>query len=962
MKKILTLLFTTIFIFIAASGTLLTSKENPIQGEEEFVNFLVKNKDNLGYKTFGTFEHDDRIEVRVYCSDESRKKIEENIDEFKYKDYNYKITSSGSGILFIVFSKNTGTSEISVPAKDPVKKKCPRKVFVEFQTIKNESFNEFKYFEKGLIDGGISPIVSGMTGKVAKVFFSAGDKIVKGDVILNFDMSKMGGQIKETRTSLKDWKNNLRKRKNWKVRSAKAELQAENKVKEFEAKLEKLLNLQKSNVLLSEKTGQVISIISSGTELNENDEVAKVLDNSVMKMVMDPEDTELLSGLDSLSVRFDNVEDVVTGKIEKTDGKVIVYFDNNDLKLSTKSIAEFKVLVKVYDSVAVLDESKINKDKSGEYVYLVQKKRAKKVYVKTGPSANKKVVILSGLNEGDELITTGTECLYDGKKIKFKSPVPEKKSVKKKQKEIVKKKEPAKKIVKREEKPIVANEVRYMEAKEWSDFDNCPTTLKVKTRVMKKESFSGYETIASSVSSGAVETLTSGIEGIILKVNADEGSEVSRGQLLLSFDIEDMQKRLDNARSSLDEWKKLLANIETWSDRSMTLEKELKEKIRNISLLIPKLGNMISNSNVYSPTDGILTFIPRSGDIVKEGGELVKVEDKTRVRIPVKVDDVLKYNENMKVTVTFDGVSGSFNGKLRILEGKIFAIVDNFSNVLKTGMKAKVNILREYEDVFVGNKSEILRGPEGYYGYIVENKRAKRIDFTIGADKGGKIMIMSGLKSGDELIISQFDCLEDGKKIKIKYFDPIIGKYVIKRTAEERDSLSHRLFTKKAEVGLGLGMYMVSDKIFTNVYGSGVISGTFDLSYNILNRVELFTNVWYIPKAGSSSSITKVDLSMFSFYIGAKYLVNWTGKFLPYIGVAMNSIAVKEKSEELELDTSYRTSVGFSGIGGFYFKIKDNLNLKFDIRYDINKMDIEEFDSVLDFSGIKIALGIAIRF
>ncbi|MCK4888838.1 MAG: hypothetical protein KAS97_02840, partial [Candidatus Aminicenantes bacterium] len=62
------------------------------------------------------------------------------------------------------------------------------------------------------------------------------------------------------------------------------------------------------------------------------------------------------------------------------------------------------------------------------------------------------------------------------------------------------------------------------------------------------------------------------------------------------------------------------------------------------------------------------------------------------------------------------------------------------------------------------------------------------------------------------------------------------------------------------------------------------------------------------------------------------------------------------------LATSYRTSIGFSGIGGFYFKLKENMNLKFDIRYDLNKMEIEEFESELDFSGVKIALGIVLRF
>ncbi|MEN8222009.1 MAG: biotin/lipoyl-binding protein [Acidobacteriota bacterium] len=971
MKKVWTLLFTTILVFTMLSGTYLAGQDSAGQGQEEFINFLVKNKDMLGYESFGTFEHEDWTEVRIYCSEDSRKKIVENISVFKYREYNYKNSDTGSGTLFVVFSKGTvpakAVQEVKKPAK---KKKCPRKVFVEFEKIVNKSFNDYKYFEKGLTDGGVSSLNAGTAGEVAKVFLNPGDKVEAGDIILNFDVSKLDGQIDEAELGIKNWKENLRKRTQWKVRSARAELQAENKVKEYETEFERLKGLKEKNVISAEKTGQIISIITSGTVLAENDEIAKVLDNSVMKMIVTGEDAALLSGLDSLTVKFDDVEEVRTGVVENVDGKVIVSFKNDDLSLSSKSIGKFKVLLKSYESAVVLDRKILKKDTSGDYVFLIQKKRAKKIYVQAGPVENGDVVILSGLNAGDDLITTDDECIYDGKKIKFTPPAPVKKTVKKVAKKsekkpvkkVEKRVEPLKKIVKQEEPVVAASEVRFMEKKDWSAFNNCPSTLKVKTRFVKKDIFFGYETFESKISSGAVESVNSEIDSIIAEVNASKGSEVSRGQLLITLDVEDMQKKLDNARSSLEEWKKLLSDIENWTDRSENLENELKEKIRKISLLIPKLGNMITNANIYSPFDGIVSYVVGAGEKVKEGEVLVRIEDKTRVFIPVNVEDVSKYDENMKVEAAFEGVAGTFKGKLKISDGKLLTVIDNFSKALISGMKSKVNILREYRDVIISNKSEILRDADGYYGYIVNNNRAKRVALIPGADKGSKIMILSGLKVGDELIISGFDCLVDGKKIKLKYLDSTTGKYVIKRTAKEAEYLAKGLFTKKVAAGLGVGMYMVSDEVFTNVYGSGVISGVFDLSFTVFNRVELFTNIWYIPKAGSSEAISEVNLSMFSFYVGAKYLVNWTGKFLPYIGVAMNSLAVKEQSDELELDTSYRTSVGFSGIGGFYYKLKENMNIKFDIRYDLNKMAIEEFESELDFSGIKIALGIVLRF
>ncbi len=376
--------------------------------------------------------------------------------------------------------------------------------------------------------------------------------------------------------------------------------------------------------------------------------------------------------------------------------------------------------------------------------------------------------------------------------------------LKKKIKKAVK---PARKIEKKEEPVVSSNEVRFMGKRDWSYFNNCPSTLKVKTRIIEKDTFSGYETFESKISSGSVETVNSEIDTILGEVNTSEGSEVSRGQLLITLDVEDLNKRLENARSSLEEWKKLLADIENWTDRSENLENELKEKIRNISLLIPKLGNLISNANIYSPFDGTVSYIVKAGDKVKAGEILVKIEDNTRVVIPLKVEDISKYDESMKVEAAFEGVEGTFEGKLKISDGILYTVVDNFSKTLTYGMKSKVNILREYRDVIVCNKSEILRDSEGYFGYVVEDRHAKRVALVPGADKGSRIMILSGLEAGDELIISDFNCLEDGKKIKLKYLDAQTGKYVTIRTPDEMVDVSGKLF-KKESVGRTRSRYV----------------------------------------------------------------------------------------------------------------------------------------------------------
>jgi multidrug efflux pump subunit AcrA (membrane-fusion protein) len=60
----------------------------------------------------------------------------------------------------------------------------------------------------------------------------------------------------------------------------------------------------------------------------------------------------------------------------------------------------------------------------GLYVYLAKeensKKVARKTYIKTGVTYNGLTEILSGLKEGDKLITAGYKDLYDAQVIDYK--------------------------------------------------------------------------------------------------------------------------------------------------------------------------------------------------------------------------------------------------------------------------------------------------------------------------------------------------------------------------------------------------------------------------------------------------------------------------------------------------------------------------------------------------------------
>lgn len=963
MKKLSVVVVTFIFIFVMASGVIPAQEKIEKKGLQDFINFLVKNKESLQYESFGSFEHEKWVEVRIYCGKETVKKLKENIGDFNYKEFSYKNGDSNTGTFFLIFQKTSGITGESSPSAAK-KIKCPRKINIDVVKVKNENLNEFKYFEKGLKDGGQVSSASPKTFKVTKVFVNVGDKVEKGQILLSFDTSDIDKNISESESSLNDWKITLKKRRNWKVKSPRAEQQAENKALELEKIIEDLKEVKGMAVLASENEGQLLYISESGDTVNEGDIVAKVLNNSVLKVEITGDDVKLFEDIEKVKISFDRIERTFDGKVTEEDGKVIILINNEDFVLNSDDIAKFRMLFKVHKDVVVLDKKSLLNDEVGAYVFVVQKKRAKKVYLKTGVEENGKVIVLSGLIVDDNLIVTKDSCLKDKKKIKFNVPLP-KKTVKpeKKVTKIPEKKPPKKKVEKkdtRKKEDIKVEKVK--ERSEWDDFEGCPSVIRVKIKKLVNENFFGYETIDSFIASGIVDSVVSMVDGSVANVFVSVGESIERGQLLLEFDVDDLETKKAEAQRSLEEWKKILTSVEEWTDRSEKLENELKEKIRKVSLLIPRLNSSILNSKVYSSSEGVVTSVAGIGDIVKEDDSLVKITDNSKVRIPLDVKDPSLYSEDMKVELGVEGLEGKFTGKITSINGKVEVLVSNVNGMLKEGMRVKVNILRTFRDVIVLSKSEFLKDSAGYFAFIVNNERAKKVYLKLGPEKLYRAMINSGLKSGDELIVSGFDCLEDNKRIKVLVYDSTRGKYVVRRKPGVIDVKREKVLKKKFIVGLGGAYNSIADQIFKDVYGPGGMGGLFDIGFVIKNKVELFANVMYMPKTGSTLSVSNVDLKMYSFYVGAKYLFSRGDKALPFLGLAMNSLAVKEKSEEIELDTVYKTSIGFSIIGGIYYEMIPGLELMVDLRYDINKMEVGGGLEDIDFSGLKAMFGIIFRF
>ena len=111
----------------------------------------------------------------------------------------------------------------------------------------------------------------------------------------------------------------------------------------------------------------------------------------------------------------DNQVDTTTGTV-----KLRAVFDNRDGKLFPQQFVNAKILVETLHDAVLVPTAAIQIGAPGSYVYVVNPDSTVSVRViKPGPIDGERAAVLSGLDEGETVVTDGVDRLYDGAKVQL---------------------------------------------------------------------------------------------------------------------------------------------------------------------------------------------------------------------------------------------------------------------------------------------------------------------------------------------------------------------------------------------------------------------------------------------------------------------------------------------------------------------------------------------------------------
>lgn len=286
--------------------------------------------------------------------------------------------------------------------------------------------------------------------------------------------------------------------------------------------------------------------------------------------------------------------------------------------------------------------------------------------------------------------------------------------------------------------------------------------------------------------------------GYVLRLDADRGDRVAKGQRLavIERDELDAQQRqaaaqLDAARASLANARDQAARVEGLLERKLVALSEVDAartavRVAEAQAKAAEAGLNVTRTRaswaeISAPFDGYV--IRRDVDVGAlvgpQGPALFQVGSVATVKAVATIPqaDAGRIAVDMPADLVLDGVAGTFRGRVarfapaldettRTLAVEL--AFDNPDGALKPGMygRATLAIDRLAGVVVVPPRSVVRRGEVGSV-YVVRENRATERTVDLGRTlPDGRVEVVSGLAEGDVLITLGRDLVRDGIEVR----------------------------------------------------------------------------------------------------------------------------------------------------------------------------------------------------
>jgi membrane fusion protein (multidrug efflux system) len=282
------------------------------------------------------------------------------------------------------------------------------------------------------------------------------------------------------------------------------------------------------------------------------------------------------------------------------------------------------------------------------------------------------------------------------------------------------------------------------------------------------------------------------VSGRVASLGFGDGQRVRRGQLLVQLDdtlqraqLKQAEAQASIARTNLQRNRDLVAQNFVSQSALDQSAAALEVAEAQVALSQAQLARM----RIVAPFDGVAGIrAVNLGDYVKDGAELVNVEDLSQVLVDFRLPErfIARVKAGQTVDVGLDALPGQrFTGRIDALDSVIDADgrsllvrarLDNPGGVLKSGLFARTRIVfaRREGALVVPEEALVPQGGKQYLYKVVDGpdgKVSKRVEARIGLRLPGKVEVLEGLAVADLVVTAGQARLTRGDAVPLKVVD-----------------------------------------------------------------------------------------------------------------------------------------------------------------------------------------------
>lgn len=288
-------------------------------------------------------------------------------------------------------------------------------------------------------------------------------------------------------------------------------------------------------------------------------------------------------------------------------------------------------------------------------------------------------------------------------------------------------------------------------------------------------------------------TISSRVDGQIVKIDFEQGQMVKEGDVLAQIDSRPYQAALDQALSKKAQDEATLKNAQLDLQRYGNLAKEdfgsrqqfdtqtalveqLNAQIKGDQAAIDNAQTQLSYTTIRSPLSG------KTGFRLVDAGNIVHAADTTGIVTivtlqPISVvftapeEQVPQINKALASSsvpleaLSSDGLKSLSQGKLALVNNEIDqasgtirmkATFENADRALWPGLSVSTRLLVDTQkQVTVIPEAAVQRGPNGLYAFVVgDGDKVEMRDLKIGNSGNGQSVVLEGLSPGQRIVVS----------------------------------------------------------------------------------------------------------------------------------------------------------------------------------------------------------------